>query len=252
MQYLGGKSRISKQISEVLNNALSWREEQNQQTDCNNFERHNEREREFVSLFCGSCAIESKVVASKKTLNDKHPYLISMWKALQSGWIPPDIITKDQYYHVKSNMDENPALTGFVGFGCSFGGKWFGGLASNKKGDNYCARANRSLLKDLDGVKDATFTCLDYQDVEIPDGSVVYCDPPYANTTGYTTGRFDSDAFWDYVRELSKRCTVFVSEEYAPDDFEVVWCKEQTRTLDFNKDNQFKRVEKLFKYKGND
>lgn len=46
MQYLGGKSRISKQISEVLNNALSWREEQNQQTDCNNFERRNERERE--------------------------------------------------------------------------------------------------------------------------------------------------------------------------------------------------------------
>ena len=46
MQYMGGKSRISKQISEVLNNALSWREEPYQQADCNGVERRNERERE--------------------------------------------------------------------------------------------------------------------------------------------------------------------------------------------------------------
>lgn len=64
-----------------------------------------------------------------------------MWQALQQGWQPPEIITKDEYYYVKEHKDENPALTGFVGFGCSFGGKWFGGLASNKKGDNYCTRA---------------------------------------------------------------------------------------------------------------
>ena len=30
-------------------------------------------------------------------------------------------------------MDENPALTGFVGFGCSFGGKWWGGYAKDKR-----------------------------------------------------------------------------------------------------------------------
>ena len=46
MRYMGGKSRISKQISEVLNNALYGWKEQNQQTNCNNIERRNERERE--------------------------------------------------------------------------------------------------------------------------------------------------------------------------------------------------------------
>ena len=56
-----------------------------------------------------------------------------MWKELQKGWITPDIITKEDYYYIKENKDEKPYLTGFVGFGCSFGGKWFGGLASNKK-----------------------------------------------------------------------------------------------------------------------
>lgn len=42
MQYMGGKSRISKQIAEVLNSAIN-------------------KDTPFVSLFCGSCAIESKV-----------------------------------------------------------------------------------------------------------------------------------------------------------------------------------------------
>ena len=48
MQYMGGKSRISKYISEVLNNALSWRKEPYQQADCNGVELRNEREREYL------------------------------------------------------------------------------------------------------------------------------------------------------------------------------------------------------------
>ena len=231
MQYMGGKSRISKQIAEVLNSAI-------------------DKNTPFVSLFCGSCAIESKVQADVKILNDKHPYLIAMWQALQNGWMPPDVVTKEEYYRVKANMDENPALTGFVGFGCSFGGHWWGGLASNKKGYNYCAISKRSLLKDLAGVQAATFTCLDYHDVEIPDDAIVYCDPPYANTTGYTVGQFDTNEFWDYMRQLSKRCDVYISEESAPDDFECIWSKEKVRTLEKNDNVGRVKVEKLFKYKG--
>ena len=231
MQYMGGKSRISKQIAEVLNSAI-------------------DKNTPFVSLFCGSCAIESKVQADVKILNDKHPYLIAMWQALQNGWMPPDAVTKEEYYHVKANMDENPALTGFVGFGCSFGGKWWGGYAKDKRGDDYCGQAKRGLLKDLVGIQSATFTCLDYHDVEIPDGAVVYCDPPYANTTGYTVGQFDTNEFWDYMRQLSKRCDVYISEESAPDDFECIWGKEKVRTLEKNDNVGRVKVEKLFKYKG--
>lgn len=230
MQYMGGKSRISKQIADVLNAAT--------------------KDRVFVSLFCGSCAIESKVQADIKILNDKHPYLIAMWQALQNGWTPPDVVTKEEYYRVKANMDENPALTGFVGFGCSFGGKWWGGYAKDKRGDDYCGQAKRGLLKDLSGVVNATFTCLDYKDVEIPNGAIVYADPPYANTTGYTIGGFDTYEFWDYMRQLSKRCDVYISEESAPDDFECVWSKEKVRTLEKSDNVGRVKVEKLFKYKG--
>ena len=231
MRYMGGKSRISKQIAEILNSAIN-------------------KDTPFVSLFCGSCAIESKVQADVKILNDKHPYLIAMWQALQNGWTPPDVVTKEEYYRVKANMDENPALTGFVGFGCSFGGKWWGGYAKDKRGDDYCGQAKRGLLKDLPEVKSATFTCLDYHDVEIPDGAVVYCDPPYVNTTGYTVGQFDTNEFWDYMRQLSKRCDVYISEESAPDDFECIWSKEKVRTLEKSDNVGRVKVEKLFKYKG--
>ena len=231
MRYMGGKSRISKQIAEVLNSAI-------------------DKDTPFVSLFCGSCTIESKVQADVKILNDKHPYLIAMWQALQNGWMPPDVVTKEEYYRVKANMDENPALTGFIGFGCSFGGKWWGGYAKDKRGDDYCGQAKRGLLKDLVGIQSATFTCLDYHDVEIPDGAVVYCDPPYVNTTGYTVGQFDTNEFWDYMRQLSKRYDVYISEESAPDDFECIWSKEKIRTLEKSDNVGRVKVEKLFKYNG--
>ena len=51
------------------------------------------------------------------------------------------------------------------------------------------------------------------------------------------------------MRQISKHSQVFISEQTAPDDFECVWEKPFTRTLDRNKDNQFKVVEKLFTYK---
>ena len=106
------------------------------------------------------------------------------------------------------------------------------------------------MLKDFEGLKEAKFTCLDYKDVEIPKGAIVYADPPYANTTNYSLGKFDSEEFWEYMRKLSKEHIVLISEQNAPDDFEVIWEQELRRTLDVNKDNNFKVTEKLFKWKG--
>ena len=139
MQYLGGKSRISKQISEVINNEVSRWEIKNSTTDSgNNPERERERESNltFVSLFCGSCSVETKLSSQFKNiiLNDSHYYLIELYKALQNGYIPPDYIDSDEYNRVKNNIsNEKSEYVGFVGFGSSFGGKWFGGYGRSKK-----------------------------------------------------------------------------------------------------------------------
>lgn len=125
MQYFGGKVRISKSLSEFLSNQLK----ENQP---------------FVDLFCGSCNIISKIDGNRlRIANDKHYYLIEMWKALQNGFELPDILSEEEYKYIKNNKEKNPYLTGFVGFGCSFAGKWFGGYARNSKGDNYCLRSKK-------------------------------------------------------------------------------------------------------------
>ena len=203
-------------------------------------------------MFCGSCSIESKVKGFDKIIcNDKHEYLIELFKGVQNGYELPEIITEEQYKYIREHKDNDKALTGFVGFGCSFGGKWFGGYARNKTNTNYALQSKKSLLKDMSNLTTAHFTCQDYHDVIIPNNSIVYADPPYNNTTGYGKDKFNSDEFWEYMRIISKNNKVFISEQTAPNDFECVWEKEFTRTLDVNKDNQFKVTEKLFTYENN-
>jgi DNA adenine methylase len=235
MRYQGGKSRIAKNISEIINQLL-----------------HRERESlTFVSLFCGSCSVESKINADIKICNDKHEYLVSMFNGVQNGYNLPDQISEEEYKRLRNNKDEDKCLSGFVGFGCSFGGKWFGGYARNKTETNYAYQSKKSLLKDMEGLKTAQFTCQDYRDVKIPQDAIVYADPPYNFTTGYQNEKFDTLAFWEYVRKLSQTNIVFISEQSAPLDFVEVWQKPFTRTLDVNKENQFQVVEKLFVHKCN-
>ena len=170
MRYQGGKSRIAKPIAQIIMQVAGG--------DC------------FVSLFCGSCAVESKVQGfSRKLLNDRHEYLIAMLQGVQQGYNLPEHITPEQYRYIRENKDADPVLAGFVGFGCSFGGKWFGGYARNKTGTNYAEQSKRSLLKDMATLQDAQFVCGDYRRLCIPPNSVIYADPPYNNTTGYTGGQ---------------------------------------------------------------
>lgn len=184
-------------------------------------------------------------------MNDAHPYLIALYQALQHGYELPENISREQYHYIKDHKDEDKALSGFVGFGVSFGGKWFDGYAFDRQGRNYALEAKKHTMKIWQGIKNSTFTCLDYKDVYIPENAVIYCDPPYKGTTAYKGMKeIDYQEFWQYMRELSKTHKVFVSEETAPTDFECIWQKEVRRTLDRNKSNQFIRTEKLWIYKG--
>ena len=59
-----------------------------------------------------------------------------------------------------------------------------------------------------------------YQDVNIPDDCIIYCDPPYFGTAGYDKNLFNHDEFWQWCRD--QKHSVFVSEYTAPSDFIVV------------------------------
>ena len=185
-------------------------------------------------------------VDGKRIGNDSHKHLIALHKALQDGWIPPTEVSKEMYYDVKANQQNySDELIGFVGFLCSFGGKWWGGYAANKKGDNYADRGSRALTKQAKNFKGIDFKCGNYLEMEIPPNSLIYCDPPYEGTTAYKDA-LDHDTFWQWCRDkVSEGHIVFVSEYNAPEDFRCVKEVQHKTTLD--KNSQYKRVEKLFR-----
>lgn len=87
----------------------------------------------------------------------------------------------------------------------------------------------------------------DYRQLDIPDGAVIYCDPPYYGTGGYGMD-FDHTAFWEWCRQMSaKGHDVYVSEYSAPDDFECVDAKDIRVRI--SSGSAPMRTEKIFKVK---
>lgn len=75
------------------------------------------------------------------------------------------------------------------------------------------------MLKQVQFLKDVEFIYGDYQDLLLPDNSLIYCDPPYENTTKYKTN-FDHNKFWNWCRNKSKEGhLLYISEYNAPEDF---------------------------------
>ena len=226
MQCMGSKRRIAKEILPIIlaNRAPNqW----------------------YVEPFCGGCNSIDKV-DSYRLANDSNHYLIAMFKALQAGWIPPENVSKEYYNEIKNNKENySAALVGFVGFGCSFGARWWHGYASNKEGRNYALYAKKNLLKQIKDLELVAFRSGDYRDLLMPANSVIYCDPPYANTTKYKDD-FNHGDFWQWCRDKTRQGhEVFISEYSAPSDFECI--KEIKTITTLHKNQKDKRTEKLFK-----
>lgn len=232
MQYMGGKSRIAKQVAATI------------------LASTNERSYYFEP-FVGAGSVAAQMVPHFKRayLSDASPDLIALWEALQRGWTPPENVTEDMYAFQRNAPVS--ALRGFVGYGCSFGGKWFGGYARHSGKccpipTSSAIHSSSSLVRKAGRVSGANFFCLDYRDLLIPNGSVVYCDPPYAGTTGYGhTGAFDSDEFWKWVTSMAHYATVFVSEYSAPDGWHSAWSAAARMNLRAD-DNVSKATEHLW------
>lgn len=86
-------------------------------------------------------------------------------------------------------------------------------------------------------------------------GSVVYLDPPYAGTTGYTSERagipkFDHDEFWaTATRWAQSGVHVFVSEFNTPEGWTPIWERERSVGVGgFQNAGYTKKTDKLFVY----
>jgi DNA adenine methylase len=138
---------------------------------------------------------------------------------------------------------------GFVGIGCSYSGKWFGGYARGKTNNgndrNYCMESRNNVLKQYASIKTVIMHNLDYRKLQIPQNSIVYCDPPYDGTTKYSN-KFNHVEFWDWCRNMANiGHSMFISEYNAPEDFVCVWQKSIHSSLT-NDTGSKKGIEKLF------
>lgn len=233
MKYMGSKARIAKHILPIM---LKDRKEGQY----------------YVEPFVGGANMIDKVDGLRIGA-DINPYNICLFKGIQEGFVPPDFVSESDYKKAQQNREVNP-LVSFVGYGCSYSGKWFGGYArgNDAKGNprNYCLESKKNIMNQSHNIKDILFINSSYDEFEIPDNSIIYCDPPYENTTSYKD-KFNHSKFWQWCRDMAnKGHKIFVSEYNAPDDFKCLWEMEVNSSL--TKDTGSKKAkEKLFKYISN-
>jgi DNA adenine methylase len=228
MKYLGGKQRLGKHLAPVLKQLLI-----KYKTKCGH------KIVEYLEPFCGSLGVLKNMTDLDIPIraNDYHPDLIQMWKEVQKNtFIYPESITEEEYLEAKKMQSPN-AYKAFVGFGMSFGGRFFGAYSQkylNGKKEDFCKEMVNSLKKTTPLIKNVEFTNEDYLQLK-PTNAFIYCDPPYSQTKYPIKYRrdtkkydvFDNDLFWEKVREWSKKNFVVVSETTAPSDFTEIW--NQTR-----------------------
>ena len=187
--------------------------------------------------------------------NDIDQYTIPFLQRLKEDitWLHKNNkeFTETDYKRVRDNKgDYDKAYIGYIGYALSFGGKFFGGYSKDKTGKrDYVAEAYRHLLKQAELLRDKniTFYNTSYENVPLPNNSIVYCDIPYKSTTKYTNSKtFDYDKFYDWcINKSIEGYKIYVSEYDMPEPFKLVWNKEIRNQM--RKDNNSSKVvEKLY------
>ena len=237
MKYLGGKQRLGKHLSPVLH-------------DIYKTQQPTHRLNGYLEPFCGSLGVfkhmtDLGATATTIVANDYHPDLIELWKEVQAGTFDyPESISEAEYNEAKT-LPSPSAYKAFVGFGLSFGGRYFGAYSQkylgNKKED-FCKEMTNSLKRTAPLIKKSKvkFTNKMYQSLR-PRNKLVYCDPPYQTTKfpikyrretkHYDT--FDNNEFWDIMRKWSDPSlhnVVLISETTAPPDFVPIWTMDRYRS----------------------
>lgn len=226
MRYVGGKARIAKWIRDHIV-AIA--------------DEYRGMSLTYIEPFVGSGAVLREVIRKQRDrdrfvrviANDVQPDLIRMWHALSvEGWMPPEYVDAEQYASIRNSRDPS-ALRGYAGFACSYGGKFFGGREYRHKrtapyssdewdgspGGGGQDTERRSVLKIAHTFSKANIEWqnTDYGDIKILPGSIVYCDPPYIGTTGYSNGDFDHQRFWKTMDKwVAQGAIVLVTEYEGP------------------------------------
>lgn len=196
MKYMGSKARIAPEIMPII---LDGRKE-------GQF---------YVEPFCGGCN-SLQHVTGNRIGSDLNKYLIAMWKGLQSDEPRPRVITEQMYHQARidrrngCNESFSDFMIGWIGFMASYNGRFFEGYSGNYPYRDYIRESIDNIERQISTIQDVHFFCCDYNALQIPDESIIYCDIPYKHTTSYKNPKgFNHDVFWDWCALQKKEDTKF-------------------------------------------
>lgn len=231
MKYMGSKARIAKYLLPIIL-------------------RDRKPSQYYVEPFVGGANMIDKVDGLRIGA-DSNKSLISALELIRDNpWFLPKDNTETNeadYKKIKIIGDTATGLHGYYGFALSYGGKWFGGWCRDSAGKrDYVKEAYNNAIKQSPKLSGVNFINSSYIDLDIPDNSIIYCDPPYKKTTKYKKGDFDHEQFFMWCEDRAREGhSVFISEYSAPKDFICIWEKEIVSSLTKNTGAK-KGTEKLF------
>ncbi len=215
MAYLGGKATGANHIIKILNNEV--------------FDGMS-----YIEPFCGYCHILRRVKSkSSYTISDSNDLLIVLLKHIQTSSKEHPSISEEEYKKLRADPSSDPLRAAYAAFTYSYNGKFFAGYVGSKERDypserkRYYERLHANEVFQKANIKQGSYTIYNSRNTE---DALIYCDPPYEATEGYRN-EFNSDEFWDWVRKMSKKNIVLVSEYQAPLDFICIGQQSKRQTV---------------------
>ena len=251
MVYMGSKNKYGKYIAPIINKYIK--------------ENHITT---FIDCMCGGANLVDKINCETVIANDLSPTLIALHQQVQKdSTVLPSSGSREwwdraytEYKRLKTcvpltleawNKESQMPLweIGAIEWYSSFArGGFSRGYAKTTSERDYYNEAYRNHLKQAEELKyqKIIFTQGNYIDLKIPQNVLLYFDAPYKGTKPYTINtNFNYDEYYDWLRKQSKNNPIFISEQSMPEDFNVIWSKDDcNRTCGLS--SNFKACEKLF------
>lgn len=249
---MGSKARIQADISPIINKYIK-------DNDITN----------FYDIFCGGANLADKIICDNIYCSDLSPTLIALHKQAQTDFsVIPEEDSREwwdaaysDYKIILKNLSNNKNLKdyqelvemplwkiGAIEWYASYNARGFiGGYGKP------CPTVHQYIMSRKNHFKQSqnpiyqkiNFSCADYQNLEIPENVLIFCDSPYKGVKPYQINpHFNHAKYYEWLREKSKTNPIFISEQEMPDDFNVIWQKETKRTMDLK--GRPTKIEKLY------
>ena len=185
MWYVASNNRLRKELVPIIQSYI------------------NKDTKMYIEPFVGGANMIDKIQCNKKIGSDLHKQLIELLKyARDYSELIPEVILEETYKEVKDNKNKyEDWYVGLVGFCATFGAKYFGGYARAKT-DKFNGEKSEIAIKNLKkqapnlkGIEFYNCSFLDLPKDKI-NNCVIYCDPPYRDTTKYKTEEFPYEKYY--------------------------------------------------------